>query len=47
MQSIDSLETYSYGMSKDLIFKKEKIKRNNIMKQYKKILILIILQKKT
>ena len=37
MQSIDSLETYSYGMSKDLIFKKEKIKRNNIMKQYKNI----------
>ena len=36
MQSIDSIETYAYGTSKDLIFKKEKIKRNNIIKQYKK-----------
>ena len=26
MQSIDSIETYAYGMSKDLICKKEKIK---------------------
>ena len=35
MQSIDSIETYTYGMSKDLICMKEKIKRNNIIKQYK------------
>ena len=34
MQSIDSAETYVYGMSKDLICKKEKIKHNNIIKQY-------------
>ena len=37
MQSIDSIETYAYGMSKDLICKKEKIKRNNIIKQYKNV----------
>ena len=37
MQSIDSIETYAYGMSKDVICKKEKIKRNNIIKQYKNV----------
>ena len=37
MQSIDSMETYAYGMSKDLICKKEKIKRNNVRKQYKNV----------
>ena len=37
MQSIDSMETYAYGMSKDLIYKKEKIKRNNVRKQYKNV----------
>ena len=35
IQSIDSIETYAYGTSKDLIRKKEKIKFNNIIKQYK------------
>ena len=35
MQSIDSIETYAYGMSKDLICKKEKIKRISIIKQSK------------
>ena len=45
MQSIDWLETYSYGMSKDLICKKEKIKCNN--KAIQKCLTLIILQEKT
>ena len=34
MQSIDLIETYAYGTSKDLICKKEKIKRN-IIKQHK------------
>ena len=34
MQSIDLIETYAYGMSKDLIYKKEKIKHNNILKQF-------------
>ena len=47
MQSIDSIETYAYGISKDLVSKKEEIKCSNITKQYKKWLTLIILQKKT
>ena len=37
MQSIDSIETYAYGTSKDLICKEENIKRNNIRKQYKNV----------
>ena len=37
MQSISSIEKYTYGNSKYLIFKKEKIKCNNIIKQYKKV----------
>ena len=37
MQSIDLIETYTYGTSKDLICKEEKIKRNNIIKQYKNV----------
>ena len=32
MQSIDSIETYPYGMNKDLVSKKGKIKCNNINK---------------
>ena len=35
MQSIDSIETYAYGTSKDLVSEKEEIKCNNIIKQYK------------
>ena len=35
MQSIDLIETYAYGMSKDLVSEKEVIKCNNIIKQYK------------
>ena len=31
MQSIDSIETYAYGMSKNLVCKKEEIKCNNII----------------
>ena len=34
MPLIDSIKTYGYG-TKDLVCKKEKIKRNNIIKQYK------------
>ena len=34
MQSINSIEINSYGMSKDLISKKEDIKCTNIIKQY-------------
>ena len=37
MQSIDSRETYAYGKCKDLICKKEKIKRSNIIKKYKNV----------
>ena len=32
MESIDSLERYAYGMSKDLVSEKGVIKCNNIMK---------------
>ena len=32
MQSIDLIETYAYGTSKDLISDKEEIKCNNIIK---------------
>ena len=37
MQSIDSIETYAYRTTKDPICKKEKIKRKNIIKQYKNV----------
>ena len=37
MWSIDSRETHAYGTSKHLICKKEKIKRNNIIKEYKNV----------
>ena len=36
MQSIDSIETYAFGTRKDLVSEKEEIKRNNIIKRYKK-----------
>ena len=36
MQSIDSIETYAYGTSKDLVSEKEYIKYNHIIKRYKK-----------
>ena len=35
MRSINSTETYAYGMSKDLVSEKEEIKCNNIIKPYK------------
>ena len=47
MESIDSIETYAYGMSKDLASEKEETNYVDIIKQYKKWLTLIILQKKT
>ena len=37
MQLIDSTETYAHGMSKDLMWNKEKIKRVNLMKQYENV----------
>ena len=36
MPSIDSIKTYAYGTSKDLVSEKEEIKCNNIIKRYKK-----------
>ena len=44
MQSIDLTETYAYGMSKDVIYVKEKIKRYNIVQR---CLTSIMSQKKT
>ena len=35
MQSIDLIETYAFGTSKDLVSEKEEIKCNNIIKEYK------------
>ena len=46
MQSIDSTETYIYEKIKDLVIEKEEIKCSNITKWYKKLLTLMMLQKK-
>ena len=35
MQSIDTIETYAYATSKDLVSEEEVIKCNNIIKRYK------------
>ena len=35
MESIDSIERYSYGLSKDLVSEKEEIECNNIIKRSK------------
>ena len=35
MQPINLIETYEYGMNENLVFKKEEIICNNIIKQYK------------
>ena len=37
IQSVDSIETYAHGMSKDLICKKEIIKRICMIKRYKNV----------
>ena len=37
IQSIDSIETYAHGASKYLLCKKEEIKYNNMIKQYKNV----------
>ena len=37
MQSIDLTETYAYGMNENIVCKKEEIKCNNIIKQYKDV----------
>ena len=46
MQSFDSIETCAYETSKNLVIGKEEIKCNNIIKQYKKWLTLMMLKKK-
>ena len=43
LQSIDSIETYAYGTSKNLVSEKEEIKCNDIIKQNKKWLTLLML----
>ena len=35
MQSPDSIDTYAYGTSKDLVSEKEEIKCKNIIQRYK------------
>ena len=35
MQPIDSIETYAYGTSKNLVNERKDIKCNNIINQYK------------
>ena len=47
MQSIDSIKTFAYVTSKDLVSEMEEIKCNNIIKRYKKLLAWMILRKKT
>ena len=37
MQSVDSIETYACGMSKDLVCKKEEIKCNSTTKQCRSV----------
>ena len=46
MQSIDSIESYVYGTSTDLVSENEEIKCNNTIKRYEKWLTLMMLQKK-
>ena len=43
MQSFNSVGTYKYGMSKDLVSEKVDLKCNNIIKRYKKQLTLMML----
>ena len=43
MQSIESIEIYAYGTSKDLVSEKEEIRCNDIIKRYKKWLTLMML----
>ena len=45
-QSIDSVETYAYGINKEYT-KKEEIKCINILQRHKKWLTVTMLQKKT
>ena len=42
MQSIDSIEIYTYGTSKNLVSDKDEIKCNNIIKRHNKWLTLMM-----
>ena len=44
MESIDLIKAYTHGTSQDLVCKKEEINCSNIIKRYKNVLTLIILQ---
>ena len=46
MQSIDSIETYAYEISQDLVSEKEEFKYNRIIERYKKWLTLIALKRR-
>ena len=37
MQSIDSIETYAYGTSQDIVREREEMKYNNNIEQYKNV----------
>ena len=43
MELINSIETYPYGTTKDLVSEIEEIKCNNIIKRHKKSLPLMML----
>ena len=47
MQSIESIEAYAYGTSKDLVSGKGKIEYNIIIKQHQKWLTVMMLQNNT
>ena len=47
IQPIDSIETYAYGTKKEIIHRKEEMKCNNIIKQYKKMSNYDDVKKKT
>ena len=37
MQPVDLIETYAYRINKNIVCKTEKIKYNNMIKQYKNV----------
>ena len=44
IKSLDSIATYAFGTSRDLVCEKEVIRCNNIMQQYKFDLIYFVIQ---
>ena len=45
IQQINSSKTYEYGTNKEIIYNNDSIKCNDIIKQYKKWLMMILEQK--